>query len=82
MNDGWMDRAACRDMDPNRFHQHSRATYPLERKVCERCPVRLECVRYALDNRIHVGLWGGLLPEERDRVLVKRRRVNAARRAS
>jgi WhiB family redox-sensing transcriptional regulator len=50
--------------------------------VCGQCPVRIDCLKYALDNRITVGLYGGLLPEDRERVLLKRRRARAARRAS
>lgn len=80
MDDTWAERAACRGMDPNLFHRHSRSTYPQERRICEACDVRLECARFALDNRIEVGLYGGLLPDERRRVLLKRRRTNWKRR--
>jgi WhiB family redox-sensing transcriptional regulator len=80
--DNWTLYAACKGMDPNRFHQHRNATYTRERRVCGQCPVRIDCLKYALDNRITVGLYGGLLPEDRERVLLKRRRARAARRAS
>lgn len=39
------------------------------------CPVRLQCLAYALDNREPDGVWGGLRAEER-RLLIKDRKAN------
>ena len=33
--------------------------------LCRTCPVRLECLEYADDNRLQEGIWGGLTPTER-----------------
>ncbi|MFE3072426.1 WhiB family transcriptional regulator [Streptomyces sp. NPDC059247] len=40
--------------------------------VCTGCPVRAECLAYALDGRIEHGVWGGMTERER-RALLKRR---------
>src|SRR3954467_12777307 len=40
--------------------------------VCTGCPVRTECLAYALDERIEHGIWGGMT--ERDRRALLRRR--------
>lgn len=45
--------------------------------MCARCPVALECHRYALAVREPYGVWGGLTEEER-RVLLSRRRTRPA----
>ena len=40
--------------------------------VCVSCPVRLECLAEALDNRLDFGVWGGMT--ERERRALRRRR--------
>ncbi|MBB2922255.1 WhiB family redox-sensing transcriptional regulator [Cellulomonas cellasea] len=42
------------------------------RSVCTGCPVRLECLADALDNRMDFGVWGGMTERER-RALLRRR---------
>jgi len=42
------------------------------RAVCLQCPVRLECLADALDNRMDFGVWGGMT--ERERRALRRRR--------
>ena len=42
------------------------------RAVCSGCPVRLECLADALDNRMDFGVWGGMTERER-RALLRRR---------
>ncbi|GEA82614.1 hypothetical protein CUD01_30580 [Cellulomonas uda] len=42
------------------------------RSVCQQCPVRLECLADALDNRMDFGVWGGMTERER-RALLRRR---------
>ncbi|MEV2222695.1 WhiB family transcriptional regulator [Nocardia vinacea] len=37
--------------------------------VCQRCPVRSECLKYALDRNIADGIWGGKTPTERRQLL-------------
>ena len=34
-------------------------------KICQVCPVRLECLADALDNRIEYGVWGGMTERQR-----------------
>jgi hypothetical protein len=47
-------------------------------KVCASCPVRVECLEYALTHRIEHGVWGGASERERRRILRRRRDVAAA----
>lgn len=45
------------------------------RRVCETCPVRIECLDYALRaNEVH-GMWGGKTPDERTGLRRGRRRA-------
>lgn len=49
------------------------------RAVCASCPVRAQCLDYALRNSIMQGIWGGLNKEERARERRRRaRRPDAA----
>lgn len=36
--------------------------------ICRDCPVRSECLQYALKNRESFGIWGGLTQGERRRL--------------
>jgi WhiB family redox-sensing transcriptional regulator len=46
---------------------------PLEAlRLCATCPVKDECLEYALENHQHWGVWGGMT--ERQRFEEKRRR--------
>jgi WhiB family redox-sensing transcriptional regulator len=40
--------------------------------VCARCPLRAECLEYALRHPARYGIWGGLSPEE---LAAERRRL-------
>lgn len=40
--------------------------------VCARCPLRAECLEYALSHPARHGIWGGLSPEE---LAAERRRL-------
>jgi WhiB family transcriptional regulator, redox-sensing transcriptional regulator len=74
----WRHRAACRDEDPELFFPITElgpgARQTADAKaVCARCPVREQCLRYALDNRLDHGIFGGTTAQER-RSLTRRTR--------
>ena len=80
----WHEYAACRGEDPELFFPVG-TTGPAEAQVqsakaiCALCPVREECLQWALDTAQDAGVWGGLSEEER-RALRRgqRRRVRIA----
>jgi WhiB family redox-sensing transcriptional regulator len=81
MTDDWRDRAACRDADPELFFPVS-AVGPGARQiaeakaVCARCPVREQCLDYAMANGLDHGVFGGTTDTER-RQLTRRRTAAA-----
>lgn len=85
----WWSHAACQSADPDLFFPITASGLALRqvsgaKAVCARCPVRADCLRYALDAGPLQGIWGGLNEEER-RLLRQREakaRMRAARRAT
>ena len=73
----WMKEAACRGMAPGFFFAERRegAFYDQARQICAGCPVRTQCLDYALRTREKYGMWGGADPEERRILRLKRRKV-------
>lgn len=68
----WRTVAACRHADPELFFPPGRdgaATDQIAeaKAVCARCPVRRECLDFAIDHRQRDGIWGGLTDQERRR---------------
>jgi WhiB family transcriptional regulator, redox-sensing transcriptional regulator len=71
----WQSRAACLDGDPDLFFPIAPSGPALQqmeqaKAVCARCPVRRECLQYALATLQVHGVWGGTNEEERRAVLV------------
>lgn len=73
--DSWYDHAACKGQTSRFFLQ---AFESLAKATCDGCPVRYECQQAGM--RDDHGIWGGLTPEERERVRNKRK-PSALRRA-
>lgn len=63
----WMDEANCRGADPVLFDPDQTADTALARLLCGECPVRRECLSWAL-NHAEVGVWGGTDDNERKRL--------------
>ena len=79
----WAESALCAQTDPDAWFpdkgQHVAARNAV--KICGRCPVRAECLEYALSGAdswggiVH-GVWGGTTP--RERIQIRRKRKEAA----
>lgn len=74
--DDWSDQARCRGLDPDQFFVRGAAQARRAIAVCGRCGVKEQCLRYALDNAIDFGVWGGLT--ERQRRAYQRKLLAAA----
>jgi WhiB family redox-sensing transcriptional regulator len=74
----WMARSLCADADPEAFFPEPGANPNAAKRLCAACPVRAECLEYALEHGERFGVWGGLSPEQRERV--ERERTPRVRR--
>lgn len=70
----WADRGSCagrpdlfyhRDDDPKKLRRRREEA---AKRLCSGCPVKVECQRYAMENREPYGVWGGLTENERHRL--------------
>jgi WhiB family redox-sensing transcriptional regulator len=71
-DEGWWLRAECRGLTTTQrddlfFPACGDATAPAK-AICAMCPVRAECLDYALTNGERFGIWGGLSERERRRI--------------
>jgi WhiB family transcriptional regulator, redox-sensing transcriptional regulator len=77
----WQEAGACRDADLTLFFSpdgddDGSAERAAERRrrlrqaiqICQECPVRQVCRRYALEHGEKFGVWGGLTETERRRI--------------
>lgn len=72
----WQASAACRSLTPGLFFSDNSGEGSAEAvAVCGTCPVRSDCLQFALDNGELLGVWGGTTPSQRARL---RRRRNAS----
>ena len=68
----WWDLALCAETDPEAFFVEKSGDTRPAKAVCLACPVRLNCLDYAVENRIAWGIWGGLSPRQRRTLLLAR----------
>jgi WhiB family redox-sensing transcriptional regulator len=61
----WRDAAACRGLDPAMFVTERGADAETAKAVCVTCPVKAECLAYALTSPTILGVWGGTSGRER-----------------
>jgi WhiB family transcriptional regulator, redox-sensing transcriptional regulator len=64
----WQDIARCRDYDPEIFFPEKGGSSREAKRICADCPVRIECLNYALRRDERYGVWGGMSERERRRL--------------
>jgi WhiB family redox-sensing transcriptional regulator len=64
----WQRRAACRGKGCDPWFATTREAEDAAKAVCEPCPVRRECLSYALSDRTLEGIWAGTDERERRRM--------------
>lgn len=74
----WYDNAACRNKDPRIFFPEQGCISRFGKDICngnaeqfiDPCPVRTQCLAWALDTNEEYGVWGGM--DERERWQLKK----------
>jgi WhiB family transcriptional regulator, redox-sensing transcriptional regulator len=64
----WQHQARCIKTDLQLIFRNA-SSQPYADMLCDGCPVRVDCLTFALNNRIEFGVWGGLSEGMRRRAL-------------
>lgn len=82
LNEDWRESAACIGGETDQFFPMSEDVEAVAgaKSVCMDCPVREDCLQFALATNQSEGIWGGHTPTERRRI--RRRMMEEIRRAS
>lgn len=81
----WRDKGKCKKLDVNIFFPPEVQTPTRKeelqilkaQEICMGCPVRAQCLHYAIDENIEGGIWGGATGPQRRSI---ERRLNNLRR--
>ena len=65
----WVVFSACRDKDPDLFFPDARSDTKEALAICASCPVRVDCLEYAIETDVRFGVWGGLTDKQRRRLV-------------
>ena len=70
LDDGWMKDAACRGYENYdaffpRTKKGVKTSYKEAKAICAGCPVRTQCLFFAVAHKIPHGLWGGMTEGQR-----------------
>lgn len=66
--ESWRERAVCSQVDPEMWFPEKGGSTSDAKKICLGCPVKNECLEYALTNDERFGVWGGYSERERRRI--------------
>ena len=70
----WKELGACVPWkDPSIWYSDSPTDQDVARSICAECPVKAECLEYALDHE-NYGMWAGTSERGRRRIRSQRRR--------
>ncbi|WP_423487912.1 WhiB family transcriptional regulator [Mycobacteroides sp. PCS013] len=66
----WAVNAVCAESTSEFFYpdEQDYITASAAKWACRRCPVRDECLQWALENDEQFGVWGATTPKERRRI--------------
>ena len=64
----WASEAKCLHAEPDTFFPEKGGSTREAKRICVDCPVRDECLEFALANDERFGIWGGLSERERRRL--------------
>lgn len=74
----WMAEALCREIGDEPFFSTDPGLTRRAKRICNLCPVKAECLQYALSDRTLIGVFGGTT--EKDRRMIRRKKTRVQSR--
>ncbi|MDA8277799.1 MAG: WhiB family transcriptional regulator [Actinomycetota bacterium] len=74
----WAAEAACRGSKGSLFYSDCETEERKAKAICSLCCVRIQCLEFALSSREPDGIWGGLNPRQRRRIIRERESVSVS----
>ena len=63
----WMDNKACSDSDVDFFpNELDKQAVESAKEICHSCPVRIDCLWWAINTETHYGIFGAATDSERE----------------
>ena len=69
--------ALCKGQDPAPWFPRPGGSMDRAKAVCRACPVRPQCLDWAVEADERAGVWGGTTPDERAQIRRDRRDENS-----
>jgi WhiB family redox-sensing transcriptional regulator len=67
IDQNWRALGSCAGSDPDLWFSVGASEHRQAKRICRDCPVRKECLAYAMDAPVDHGIWGGMTERERRR---------------
>ncbi len=67
----WRDQALCAQADPDLWFPEPGESARTAKLICGWCPVRAECLGWAVETNEPYGIYGGLTPLERHALSIR-----------
>lgn len=68
----WWTEGLCMQTDPEAFFPEKGGSNRDAKRICDECPVRAQCLEYAMRTEQQHGIWGGLSVMERRNIRLGR----------
>ncbi|MDQ3877780.1 MAG: WhiB family transcriptional regulator [Actinomycetota bacterium] len=63
----WRAMGLCAGGDPDLWFSVGAFEHKQAKMICRRCPVKRQCLTYAMEAPVDHGIWGGMTERERRR---------------
>jgi hypothetical protein len=74
----WRQFALCRDHDAELWFPSATDSDAAAMAICQACPVRLDCLGWAIAYNERFGIWGGVSARGRQRMRAETRRAQTS----
>ena len=67
LDQDWRSQAVCARTNPDLWFSPGAVEHREAKRICRECPVRRQCLNYAMEAPVDHGVWGGMTERERRR---------------